>query len=132
VRLGAFLLLSSPTNTATLSFGHFPDYCYEAVANCISSCAPAITHLSCRWLWLTGSALATLIQALNSMQQLQQLHVPHIATDQLVLAVGRSCHQLKLLDLTGAVGITEAGIKVKQFYRILKDLNRKGNIRFIE
>jgi hypothetical protein len=48
------------------------------------------------------------------MEQLQQLHVPHIATDQLIAAVGRSCHHLQLLDLTGAIGLTEAGIKVER------------------
>ncbi len=48
------------------------------------------------------------------MEQLQQLHVPHIATDQLIAAVGRSCHRLQLLDLTGAIGLTEAGIKVEK------------------
>ena len=112
VRIGAFLLLSSPTNTSDLSFGHFPDYCYDALAACISSCAPAVTTLSCRWLWFTGSSLATLTVALASMEQLLQLHVPHIATDQLIAAVGRSCHRLQLLDLTGAVALTEAGIKV--------------------
>jgi hypothetical protein len=114
VRIGAFLLLSSPTHTTALSFGHFPDYCYDALATCISSGAPAVVSLSCRWLWLSGSSLATLIQALPSMEQLQQLHVPHIATDQLIAAVGRSCHRLQLLDLTGAIGLTEAGIKVEK------------------
>ena len=116
MRIGAFLLLSSPTNTATLSFGHFPDYCYDALATCISSCAPAVVNLSCRWLWLTGSSLNTLVQALASMEQLQQLHVPHIATDQLIAVVGRSCHRLQLLDLTGAIGLTEAGMKVGQVF----------------
>jgi hypothetical protein len=48
------------------------------------------------------------------MELLQQLHVPHIATDQLIEAVGRSCPRLQLLDLTGAAGLTENGIKVKQ------------------
>ena len=45
------------------------------------------------------------------MTKLTQLIVPYIADDSLISSVGRHCHLLQLLDISGVSGVTDDGVK---------------------
>ena len=73
-----------------------------------------LQDLSTRGVWLQGKSKEgfrdEFYESLRQMDRLKQLKTPYIADDQMLRIVTANCPHLTLLDLSGAMELTDSGV----------------------
>ncbi|XP_063218274.1 uncharacterized protein LOC134528517 [Bacillus rossius redtenbacheri] len=110
VRLSVLRLLLRPQCKA-LSTGMFPEPSYAPLLDVIAAQGSGLTHLDLRGVWPQGEHLDRLTEVVRSLPRLVVLKMPHVATDELLATVGRHCHRLCELDVSGETDISRDGIE---------------------
>lgn len=111
-------------NVRKLETGMFPQFYYERIVEVIAAQGCGLQHLNLKGVWLKDNP-ELLCLALNQMDQLRALYIPHIADDEVLRCVGR-LGQLKLLDISGECSFTDRGLE--EFCRALKDAGSSLNV----
>lgn len=103
-------------NVKKLETGMFPQYYYERIIEVIASQGSGLQHLNLKGVWLKDNP-ELLCLALNQMDQLRILHIPHIADDTVLQCVANI--SLKVLNISGECLFSKQGLDM--FCQTLKD-----------
>ncbi|KAK7862934.1 hypothetical protein R5R35_004893 [Gryllus longicercus] len=110
VRYRALLLILCP-QMKSLCPGIFPQTYFTRVAHVICCQGTTLESLDLRGVWLKGNLLGELQNILQSLKNLRDLHIPHMATDAILNTIGQYNTSLQILDIMGECNVTEAGIE---------------------
>lgn len=112
------------SNVKKLETGMFPQYYYERILEVIASQGSGLQHLNLKGVWLKDNP-ELLCLALNQMDQLKVLHIPHIADDYVLLTVA-NIPNLKVLNISGECSFSKQGLE--EFCMTLKENKSMINI----
>jgi len=117
-RVLAFRVLFTEHSKSLGFVGSYQERYHRQITNHlkqISERQPRLEVLNTRGVWFQSQAKEgyreSFYDALRYMPNLKQVTVPYVADDQLLRLVSANCPQLTVLDLSGAMELTDAGVK---------------------
>lgn len=114
------------SNVKKLETGMFPQYYYDRIIEVIAAQGSGLQHLNLKGVWLKDNP-ELLSLALNQMDQLKVLHIPHIADDYVLQTIA-NIPNLKVLNISGECLFSKQGLE--DFCQSLKD--KKSCIKILD
>lgn len=94
-----------------LTVGNFPESYYSLVLEAIAKSGESLQHLDFRGLWVREEHRYTMIRTLRKLSELKRLTLRYNCDDEMLATLGKYCHNLHKLDVSGSRAITETGLQ---------------------
>ncbi|XP_071528239.1 uncharacterized protein [Panulirus ornatus] len=94
-----------------LTVGNFPESYYSLVLEATAKSGECLQHLDFRGLWVREEHRYSMIRTLRKLSELRRLTLRYNCDDEMLATLGKYCHKLQKLDMSGSRAITETGLQ---------------------